>query len=87
MRYYKVIEDGCVLSIGTGAGGAEIPKEEYESILSVIRNRPVVETGFAYRLKTDLTWELYELPPVEEVEQEATMEDYAAALRDMGVEV
>ena len=87
MRYYKIIEDGYVLSIGTGSGGSEITKEEYEDIISVIRSAPTAEVGYGYRLKTDLTWELYELPPVEEVEQEATMEDYAAALRDMGVEV
>lgn len=85
MRYYKVIEDGCVLSIGTGAGGAEIPKEEYESILSVIRNRPVVETGFAYRLKEDLTWELVELPPEPEYDPEATEADYLEALAELGV--
>lgn len=87
MRYYKHIENDYVLYIGTGPGGEEITAEEYENILTIIRSRPTAEAGYGYRLKTDLTWELYELPPVEEVEQEATMEDYAAALRDMGVEV
>lgn len=87
MRYYKHIENDYVLYIGTGPGGEEITAEEYENILTIIRSRPTAEVGYGYRLKTDLTWELYELPHVEEVEQEATMEDYAAALRDMGVEV
>ena len=87
MRYYKHIENDYVLYIGTGPGGEEITAEEYENILTIIRSRPTAEVGYGYRLKTDLNWELYELPPVEEVEQEATMEDYAAALRDMGVEV
>lgn len=87
MRYYKHIENDYVLYIGTGPGGEEITAEEYENILTIIKSRPAAEVGYGYRLKTDLTWELYELPPVEEVEQEATMEDYAAALRDMGVEV
>lgn len=87
MRHYKQIENGYILSIGTGPGGEEIAAEEYAQILDIIRSRPTAEAGYGYRLKADLTWELYELPPVEEVEQEATMEDYAAALRDMGVEV
>lgn len=87
MRYYKQIGNGYLISIGTGNGHEEITAEEYESILTIIKSRPTAEAGYGYRLKADLTWELYELPPVEEVEQEATMEDYAAALRDMGVEV
>ena len=87
MRYYKQIEIDYLLSIGTGPGGEEITAEEYAQILDTIRSRPTAEAGYGYRLKADLTWELYELPPVKEVEEEATMEDYAAALRDMGVEV
>lgn len=87
MRYYKSIENDYLLSIGTGSGHEEITPEEYAQILGIIRARPTAEDGYEYRLKADLTWELYELPPVEEVEQEATMEDYAAALREMGVEV
>lgn len=87
MRYYKQIENDYLLSIGTGSGHEEITAEEYEQILNTIRSKPTAETGYDYRLKADLTWELYELPPVEEVEQEATIEDYAAALHNMGVEV
>ena len=87
MRYYKQIGNGYLISIGTGNGHEEITAEEYGNILTIIKSRPTAEAGYGYRLKTDLTWELYELPPVEEVEQEATIEDYAAALRDMGVEV
>lgn len=63
MRYYKTINGDYLLTIGTGAGGEEITQEEYEHILSVIRNRPIPEEGFDYRLKADLTWELVELPP------------------------
>lgn len=87
MRYYKYSENGYLLFIGTGPGSEEITAEEYENILTIIKSRPTAEAGYGYRLKTDLTWELHELPQVEEVEQEATMEDYVAALRDMGVEV
>lgn len=87
MRYYKNIEADCITGIGTGSGSEEITAEEYENILTIIKSRPTSEVGYGYRLKTDLTWELHELPPVEEAEQEATMEDYVAALCDMGVEV
>ena len=86
-KYYKNIDGGYLVSISTGSGHEEITQEEYNQILEVICSRPTAEAGYGYRLKTDLTWELYELPPVEEADEEATIEDYAAALRDMGVEV
>ena len=65
MRHYKTIDSGYIISIGTGSGGEEITAQEYTEILSVIRNKPTAREGFDYRLKTDLTWEEYELPPVE----------------------
>lgn len=65
MRYYKTIDSGYIISIGTGSGGEEITESEYTEILSVIRDKPTARDGYDYRLKTDLTWEEYELPPVE----------------------
>ena len=65
MRYYKQIQDGYLLCIGTGNGGEEITQEEYDSLLAHIKARPIPEDGYDYRLKEDLTWELYELPPVD----------------------
>jgi hypothetical protein len=62
MRYYKKIEGDFLLAIGTGVGGEEITNEEYEHILSVIRNCPTAEPGYQYRLKADLAWELVEAP-------------------------
>ena len=64
--------------------GEEISAEQYEKILAMLRNRPTAPEGFAYRLTKELEWELYEMP-VEEVEEEATAEDYEAALAEMGV--
>ena len=49
------------MSIGTGAGNTEITEEEYNSILSLIQSRPQADVK-GYRLKTDLTWEEYDLP-------------------------
>ena len=62
MRYYKIVESGYLAVIGTGNGGTEITKEEYENILTVINEKPIAESGYDYRLKEDLTWETYELP-------------------------
>ena len=69
MRYYKFINGVYLVSIGTGSGGEEITQEEYENILSIIRNRPTPEAGYTYKLRTDLTWELVEAP-VEPVDDE-----------------
>ena len=65
MRYYKTIDNGYILSVGTGNSGVEITESEYSEILSVIRSKPTAREGFDYRLKTDMTWEEYELPPIE----------------------
>lgn len=62
-RYYKIIEEEYLTVIGTGSGGVEISKEEYDRILFVVRSCPTAEPGYRYRLKADLTWELVEMPP------------------------
>lgn len=62
MRYNKYISGDEIIAIGMGAGGVEITETEYNKIMSIIRNRPAAE-GKGYRLKTDLTWEAYDLPP------------------------
>lgn len=57
MRYYKLINDGYVISIGKGGlQGVEITKEEYDSIRNVISTAPS-EDGYNFRLKEDMTWE------------------------------
>lgn len=75
MRYYKLTESGYLLSIGTGPGGTEITESEYNNILSVIRSRPTPPAGYDYRLKADLTWEQYELPPEPEPSDEDEISD------------
>lgn len=87
MRYYKLIIDGYLVSVGTGTGGTEITESEYNDLLSIIHNRPTPTTGFDYKLKADtLEWELVELPPIED-DTDATESDYIDALQDLGVEV
>ena len=87
VKYYKNTDGGYVVLIGKNIGGEEISQEEYENILSVIHNRPIAEAGFTYKLRTDLTWELHEVPPVAEEDMEATEEDYISALEELGVTV
>lgn len=83
MRYYKQISDNYILAIGTGYGGAEIPEQEYNEIMSVIQSCPN-ENGKGYKLRTDLTWEEYDLPPEPDPgDEEATAEDLARALEEI----
>ena len=65
MRHFKILSDGYIYAIGTGPGGIEITEAEYNEIMAIIQNRPIAE-GKGYRLKADLTWEEYDLPPVPE---------------------
>ena len=73
-RYYKNIEDGYLIAIGTGPGGEEITQEEYDEILAVINDRPADEPGYTHRLKPDLTWEQVAAPVIPEDEQEISDE-------------
>lgn len=63
----------------------EITAAKYNEIMGLLRNRPTAPDGYGYRLTESLEWELYELPLVEEVEEDATEEDYLAALAELGV--
>ena len=65
MRFYKVTNDGYIYLIGIGGGGTEITEEEYNEIMSVIRSKPEGTETYDYQLKEDLTWEQYELEPVD----------------------
>ena len=60
MRYYKIVENGYIMSIGTGGGGTEITETEYNTILSVIQQKPPRTETTDYHLLPDLTWEQYE---------------------------
>ena len=70
MRYYKLIDNEYIIAIGTGGGGMEITSAEYDEIMSVIRNGPQVTDFVDYRLRTDLTWEAFEVEPVDPVDEE-----------------
>ena len=63
MRYYKQIQDNYILAIGTGYGNDEISETEYNELMAIIQNAPKSD-GKGYKLRTDLTWEEHDLPPV-----------------------
>ena len=79
MIYYKRLSSDAayIIAVGTGYGGTEITKTEYDSILTAIQSRPS-ESGKGYRLKTDLTWEAYDLPPEPEPSDDDEISDTAA---------
>ena len=83
--YQKNIESGYIVSLVKGITNGNITEKEYNEILSVIRNKPTPPDGFDYKLREDLTWELYELPIPEPEDEEATEDDFKAALNQLGV--
>ena len=78
MRYFKIISDEQIVAIGKGSSGAEITETEYNDILAIIRYCPTPPDGKGYRLKTDLTWEEYDLPPEPEPSDEDELSDTQA---------
>lgn len=83
-RYYKQTDAVYILAVGVGVGGMEISEDEYSEILSVIQNRPSAD-GKGYRLKTDLTWEAYDLPPEPEPSDADELSDAQALNMILGV--
>lgn len=55
MKYYKTIENGIITMIGSGSSvhetQTEITKEEYDSLMEVIKDRPVDTFESVYELK------------------------------------
>lgn len=70
MKFYKQISDGYIVAIGTAESAVtgEITQAEYEQLAGMIAERPAAPKGKYYRMKTDLTWELYDMPIEQEVD-------------------
>ena len=62
MRFYKIVNDEYITAIGTGSLGTEITETEYNEIVELIQTKPPHTETTDYRMKTDLTWEEFELP-------------------------
>lgn len=72
MRYYKHIQNGFIVAIGTGGGGVEITESEYESIMAVIQSKPARTETTDYHLTESLEWVEYErIDPPDESEPSA----------------
>ena len=65
MRYYKQVSDGIILSFGEGRGGEEISEEEYLAIQNALEAKPEATETTDYMLRADLSWEAYDVEPVE----------------------
>jgi hypothetical protein len=89
VNYYKIVADGYVLQVGSGVFADAITESEYNGLLAIIRSAPTAPSGYTYKLRADtLEWELLELPPEPDPgEEDATAEDYEAALSDLGVKL
>ena len=94
MKFYKQISDGYIVSIGTveSTVTGEITQAEYEQLAGMIAERPAAPEGKYYRLKSDFTWELCDLPPAEASEQytqdaleELTVADLETILAGYGI--
>ena len=88
MKYYKIVSGNYILSILQSNSALfiqEITAEEYATIKTAVDNKPAATPDYDYRLKTDLTWERYEITPPSP--EEPTIEDKAEAYDIlMGVE-
>lgn len=84
MNYYKNVNDGFIDSIQETEAvinfDGKIEKAEYNEIVSAFESAPSAPEGFVYRLKTDLTWELCELPPDPEPTNEINAEELLSLL-------
>ena len=64
VQFYKVIENGFIIGIGTHGNDTvtAITENEYNTILTVIHNRPADPAGYTYMLNAGtLEWEMVEL--------------------------
>lgn len=72
--YYKQIEENILVAIGESSSIAEpcieITKEEYDSIIELIQNKPQDTEDVAYKLvASTMTYEPFEAPPTVEPEE------------------
>ena len=83
-----LIKDGYIIGFTESdiGKGEKVSDEFAEELRSKMESIPAAPEGFYYRLKTNLEWEMHELPPAPpEPEEEATAEDYENALGRFGV--
>ena len=75
----KIVDSGYIIGLSE-LTGQDITSEEENDIRFAISTRPKPQSGYSYRLKSDLTWELYELPTTPE-DDEITDEEALEIIR------
>lgn len=78
--YQAIKENGYIVGIVSGVSDGNITEAEYNGIMSIIESRPTAPDGYVYMLKEDKTWELVLQPEVPQEDEEASVEDYEAAV-------
>lgn len=72
MKYYKQMENGIITMIGSGSAihetQTEITKEEYDSLMAVIQNKPMDTFKSVYELKESGIYEGRERTEEEKVQ-------------------
>ena len=97
-RYYKQTDGMYILAVGVGAGGTEITKAEYNTLLAEIRAKAQLVDDVYNGVKTlddvpaewrdEIQRRVTERQEAEQAEPEETeLEDAIAALKLLGVEV
>ena len=87
MRKYKDIKNEIIIAVGEGVrNGITISDEEYKEILLIIKNKPTAPDGYGYRLRTDLTWEMYKMPEQTEDDSTGYTEDELLAMTNAELE-
>lgn len=86
MRYYKIVVNGYLVAVGTGAGGIEITEHEYNDLLLLIAGKPAAPEGHAYRITEAGEYVLVEIPYVEpDMNEELTVDEAYEILTGGGV--
>lgn len=81
-KYFINFDGDYIFSIGEGVGDMEITKEEYENIVTIVKNRPIEENK-CYKLKKDLTWDALEVEVIPEDEMEITDDEFMDMLEEV----
>lgn len=77
--YQKHISNGYITGITSGCSNGNITEAEFTEIMSAIQNSPEAPEGYGYKLKENLEWELYELPPEPQPSDDDEMSEYEIA--------
>lgn len=74
--YQKIIDNGYITGITSGCSNGNCTEEEYNAVMTTIHNRPKPPEGYGYKLKENLEWDMYELPPKPQPSDEDEISEY-----------